>query len=107
MSKIRILALVLVATTALTLPALACAASLSGLVTTPDGSAVASVWLVVSKDGSEVKRSLTGDDGRYYLDGLAAGSYKVTVEQRGKAVHHGQASLPKADSRVTMDVRLR
>jgi len=31
----------------------------------------------------------------------------VTVEQRGKAVHHGQASLPKADSRVTVDIRLR
>jgi len=56
MRKIRIFAFVLVAAAALTLPTLARAASLGGQVTTPDGGPVASVWLVVSKDGSEVKR---------------------------------------------------
>lgn len=107
MSKIRILAFVLVAAAALTLPTLARAASLSGLVTTPEGGPVASVWLVVSKDGSEVKRSLTGDDGRYYLNDLADGRYDVTVERSDQTVHRGQASLPAPDSRVTLDIRLR
>lgn len=106
MSKIRNLVLVLVAAAALILPALASAASLSGRVTEAGGGPAASVWMVVSQGGGEVKRSLTGDDGRYYLDGLAKGNYQVTVEQRGKVVHSRQASLPAPDSRVTVDVRL-
>ena len=106
MSKIRILAVVLVAVAALALPTLADAASLSGLITTPEGGPVASVWLVVSKDGSEMKRSLTGDDGRYSVADLAAGGYEVTVERRDQTVHRGQASLPAPDSRVTLDIRL-
>lgn len=106
MSKIRSLALVLVAAAVLALPALASAASLSGRITDAGGGSAASVWLVVSKDGSEVKRSLTGDDGRYYLDGLAKGPYEVVVERGGEAVHRAQTELPAADSRVTLDVRL-
>lgn len=107
MSKIRVVAVVLLAAAALSLPAMAHAASLGGQVTSTDGSPAAKVWLVVSKDGSEVKRSLTGDDGRYYVNDLAAGRYDVTVERRDQQVHRGQASLPAADSRVTLDIRLR
>lgn len=107
MRKIRTLAVVLLAATALSLSAMAHAASLGGQITTTDGSPAAKVWLVVSKDGDEVKRSLTGDDGRYYLDGLAAGGYQVTVERGKQTIHRGQAGLPAPDSRVTLDIRLR
>jgi hypothetical protein len=104
--KTRNLAVVLAAAAALALPALASAASLSGRVTDAGGGSATSVWLVVTQDRQEVKRSLTGDDGRYYLDGLAAGRYEVVVERRGQAVHRAQAALPAADSDVTLDVRL-
>jgi len=107
MSKIRVFAVVLVAVAALALPMLADAASLSGLISTPEGGPVAAVWLVVSNNGDEVKRSLTGDDGRYYVNDLAAGRYDITVERRDQPVYRGQANLPSPDSRVTLDIRLR
>jgi hypothetical protein len=107
MRKNQWLAVVLVAAAAVAMPTLTSAASLSGLVTTADGAPAAAVWLVASKGGGEVKRALTGDDGRYDLAGLAAGRYDVTVERRDQTVYRGQASLSAPDSRVTLDIRLR
>jgi hypothetical protein len=99
--------LIAAAAAALALPTLASAASLSGKVTASGGEPATSVWLVVSTNGNEVKRSHTGDDGRYYLGGLAAGEYEVTVERGGETVHRAQKRLPAEDSRENLDIRLR
>lgn len=42
-----------------------------------------SVWVIISQDGKEKTRALTGDDGRFYVK-LQSGSYEVSV-LRGKS----------------------
>jgi hypothetical protein len=43
------------------------------------GRPFASAWLVLSQNGQEKRRFLTGDDGKYYIGGLSPGAYFVTV----------------------------
>jgi hypothetical protein len=38
-----------------------------------------SVWVIVSQNGAEKGRSLTGSDGSYYIGGLDGGGYRITV----------------------------
>ncbi len=45
---------------------------------------VSSVWVEVIKNGERVGRSLTGDDGNYYISGLEKGSYEVVVVRQGR-----------------------
>lgn len=49
-----------------------------------DKTALRSVWVILSQDGKEISRTLTGDDGRYYIKVFSGGTYDVSV-RRGKS----------------------
>ena len=56
---------------------------------------VRSVWVIVGQNGRDKARSLTGDDGRYYIGNLEPGQYNVMVLNGKSQLHQGQVSLPK------------
>ena len=57
------------------------------------GKPARSVWVVVSLNGHEKGRSLTGDDGKYYIADLDPGTYDIVVEKGGQ-LYKGRATLP-------------
>jgi hypothetical protein len=57
-------------------------ASIRGTVS-QSGQPLRSVWVVVIQNGAERGRSLTGDDGRYYIGELSEGGYEVVVMKAG------------------------
>jgi hypothetical protein len=63
-----------------------------GMVTS-EGKPARSVWVVISLNGREKGRSLTGDDGKYYIANLDPGTYDFVVE-RGGQLYKGRATLP-------------
>ena len=70
---------------------------LTGTVTSGQSRPVRSVWVMVF-DGNRLKgRSLTGDDGRYYIGGLEAGTYTVVVRRQasGSNLFSESATLPR------------
>jgi len=66
--------------------------SVKGTVTSA-GKPARSVWVIVSLNGREKGRSLTGDDGKYYIADLDPGTYDFIVE-RGGQLYKGRATLP-------------
>ena len=65
-----------------------------GVVKSSSGRLYTSVWVSVSQNGIEKNKSLTGDDGKYYLSGLDEGVYDITVSNGKYSVYTGQISLP-------------
>src|SRR5262245_41527438 len=53
-----------------------------------------SVWMIGSLNGHEKGRSLTGDDGKYYIAGVDPGTYDFVVVERGVQLYKGRATLP-------------
>jgi hypothetical protein len=53
-----------------------------------------SVWVIISVGGRERGRSLTGDDGKYYIQNLGAGTYDIAVQRGSKLVYKGRVTLP-------------
>ena len=68
--------------------------SIRGSVVTPSGQPVGSVWVVLERDGYLLGRSLTADDGRYYVSRLEAGPYVVLVRRGESTLYRAQISLP-------------
>jgi hypothetical protein len=68
--------------------------SVQGKVADGSDRPVARVWVVLSQGDTERARTLTGDDGRYYMAGLAQGSYRVRVRR-------GQTTL--TERKVTLN----
>ena len=60
---------------------------------TSAGKPARSVWVIISLNGREKGRSLTGDDGKYYIADLDPGTYDFVVE-RGEQLYKGRATLP-------------
>src|SRR5262252_9850923 len=60
---------------------------------TSAGRPARSVWVIISLNGREKGRSLTGDDGKYYIGDLDPGTYDFVV-QRGDQLYKGRATLP-------------
>lgn len=79
-------------------------AAVHGTVKDSSGRAVASVWVAFEKDGAERGKSLTGDDGKYYVGGLASGRYQVTVRRGDRVLFTGSATVPVNGA---FDIRLR
>jgi hypothetical protein len=61
-----------------------------------------SVWVIVSQYGQEKGRSLTGDDGKYFIDNLSNGTYDVIVEQAKRQVWRGQKTIPSTNYDITV-----
>ena len=62
---------------------------------TKSNKPVSSVWVIVSQGNAERGRALTGDDGKYYISRLDAGSYDIVVMMGNKQVFKGKITLPK------------
>ena len=70
------------------------------------GRPVPSAWVVLRQNGDEKGRSLTGDDGKYYVGGLNAGEYEIVVMQGTHNVFTGRVRLPQ-ESVYNVDVARR
>jgi hypothetical protein len=79
------------------------ASAVQGTVTTASGAPQASVWVVFEQGGEVRGKSLTGDDGKYYVGGLEPGGYRVTVRKGDKTLFSGTARVPEDR---TFDIRL-
>lgn len=82
---------------------LAQGASVRGTVSNASGQVIPSVWVVVEQGGAEKGKSLTGDDGRYYVGSLAHGTYRVIVRRGDQQLYSGTIELPK---NAVFDIRL-
>ena len=69
-----------------------------GVVKSSSGRPFSSVWVVVSQNGDEKGRSLTGDDGRYYIANLGDGGYDLAVYRGNDLLYRGRVDL-QANSR--------
>jgi len=70
---------------------------ITGKVTFGQSNPATSVWVLVY-DGANLKgRSLTGDDGRYYIGGLNAKTYRLVVKRQpsGSDLASNSVSLPR------------
>ena len=67
-----------------------------------EGKPARSVWVVISLNGQEKGRSLTGDDGKYYIAGVDPGTYEFVVVARGVQLYQGRATLPVVNN--TFDI---
>jgi len=74
-----------------------------GLVSS-SGRPLRSVWVVISQNARERGRSLTGDDGRYYLGNLDPGLYDIVVQNRSNQLYKGRINLPQ---NRTYDIAIR
>jgi len=68
----------------------------TGRVTVRDSSPARSWWVMVYDGAGEKGRSLTGDDGRYYIGGLDKKTYTIVVRKQmaGSDLARAQFSLP-------------
>ena len=71
---------------------------IEGVVQSPDGGLFSSVWVIIAQNGDEKGRSLTGDDGRYYINNLNDGVYDLAVYRGDRLLKQEQVNL-QADSR--------
>jgi hypothetical protein len=67
---------------------------ITGVVTSPSRRPLASVWVIVSQNDQEKGRSLTGDDGTYYISNLSAGTYNLMVYGKKGKLSAEQVNLP-------------
>jgi hypothetical protein len=72
--------------------------SVNGEVKGARGQLLVSVWVAVSQDGVEKGRSLTGDDGIYYITNLSGGDYDIIVLAGDRELHRERVYL-SGDSR--------
>ncbi len=73
-------------------------ASVNGEVKGTRGQMLVSVWVAVSQDGVEKGRSLTGDDGLYYITNLSGGDYDIIVLEGDRELYRERVSVA-GDSR--------
>lgn len=57
------------------------------------GRSVPSVLVIMKQSGNEKGRSLTGDDGSYYIGNLGDGEYEIVVT-RGTGQQSDRVTLP-------------
>jgi hypothetical protein len=51
----------------------------TGQITSASDKPATSVWVIIKQNGQERGRSLTGDDGSYYINNLSNGQYELLV----------------------------
>jgi hypothetical protein len=70
---------------------------ITGTVTLGPTKPAPSLWVIVYEGSSQKGRSLTGDDGKYYLGGLAQKQYRLVVRKQinGPDLYNEQINLPQ------------
>src|SRR6266550_1870458 len=56
----------------------------TGRITSASDRPAASVWVIIKQNGQERGRSLTGDDGSYYINNLGNGDYELLLTKGGR-----------------------
>ena len=69
--------------------------SVKGVVKSSSGRLLTSVWVIISRNDEEKGRSLTGDDGKYYISNLSGGVYDLMVYEGGRQLYRGRVNLPE------------
>lgn len=67
---------------------------IKGTVKSSSGRPLASVWVVISQNGAEKGKSLTGDDGKFYISNLNDGQYQIVVLSSNRQLYRGEVNLP-------------
>ena len=67
---------------------------LTGMVKSSSGAPLASVWVIISQDGVQKGKSLTGNDGKYYISNLGGGTYQVVVMKSKRQLYQAQINMP-------------
>ncbi len=68
---------------------------ITGRVLARSSKPIAAVWVVVSENGTVRGRSLTGDDGRYYVGTLDRKGYDLAVIRGRQTLIRKQVHLPE------------
>ncbi len=68
---------------------------ITGKVMSSSNKPLSSVWVMVAQNGVEKGRSLTGDDGTYFIGNLKEGTYSILVKDQGRQLFRGQVQLPR------------
>ncbi len=70
---------------------------ITGTVTNNLNRPVPKVWVILFQGAIEKKRTLTGNDGKYYLGRLPAGTYKIIAQKQlnGIKLYNKQVSVTK------------
>jgi hypothetical protein len=66
---------------------------IQGVVKSSSGKLFTSVWVTISQNNVEKGRSLTGDDGKYYISNLTEGVYDIVVREGNRQLYKGQVNL--------------
>ena len=77
---------------------------MTGRITHYNGNPARSLAITISQNGTVVGRSLSGDDGKFFIPNLPDGTYDITIQRGTKKLFTGQIRLP--ENRVT-NVRLK
>jgi hypothetical protein len=93
--SIRLVFGVLLLATACSVVLSAQANHIKGTVKYPSGRPLNSVWVTISQDNVEKGRSLTGDDGKYYISNLDGGTYEIVVLSGTRQIYKGQVDIPQ------------
>jgi len=68
---------------------------IKGVVTNSLNRPVATVMVILNKDGKQLGKSITGDDGKFFIGNLVPGIYNLQVKKGDKVLFQKQVSLPK------------
>jgi len=72
---------------------------IAGVITNANGRPAASVWVMLyDRNEKQVGRSLTGDDGRYYIGYLKPGTYTLKVKKRDNVLEQRSVRIPGDES---------
>jgi hypothetical protein len=56
--------------------------TISGKVSDKANKPVYNFWVILYQNTREIKRTLTGNDGRFYIGRLVSGPYKIVVKRQ-------------------------
>ncbi|HEV2884350.1 MAG TPA: carboxypeptidase regulatory-like domain-containing protein [Pyrinomonadaceae bacterium] len=80
---------------------------IEGRVTDPKGSAIADAAVTVTEDATnQTYNAVTDAQGRYKVEGLAAGSYTVVISAKGFSEVRKEAVKVVDDAAATVDIKL-
>jgi len=70
---------------------------ISGQVLLASSKPASALWVILYVGTTQRARSLTGDDGRYYIGGLPNGAYSLVVRKQinGANLFQGKVTLPQ------------
>src|SRR5262245_16613068 len=72
--------------------------SVRGQVVDQEGAAVKGAKVTLNRDAKELRAAITDGEGRFVFNGVAAGSYSLSVKAAGFALYQDEATVGEADA---------